>query len=164
MPAIDPAELGRLFEANGAKLVLYARQWLGAGPAEDVVQDVFIRLMSQRRTPANERAWLFRAVRNAAISQIRWQSRRNKYEQHLVADQSGWFAGRADDPIDAEAVRKALGSLTDDQREVVVLRIWGGLTLHEVADVVARPISTVFSRYRSALAQLRRKLERYHAK
>ena len=57
---IDPATLGGWFDAYGAALVLYARQWLDRGAAEDVVQDVFVRLMAQPggQRPAHLRAWL----------------------------------------------------------------------------------------------------------
>ena len=164
MTSIDTKELGHLFEVNGAKLVLYARQWFDRQLAEDIVQEVFIRLMAQRRMPTNVRAWLFRATRNAAVSRVRSERRRKKREKQRAADRSNWFNPGPDNSIDAGTIQAALDLLTEGQREVVVLRIWGGLTLQEAADIVGRPVSTVFSRYRSALAQMRRKLESSDAK
>jgi len=66
MAAIDPRELGRLFDAHGDALVLYARQWLEPGLAEDVVQDVCIVLAVQPQARAQPRAWLVRPAGNAA--------------------------------------------------------------------------------------------------
>src|SRR5712675_1916187 len=66
---IDPGQLARSFDAHAATLILFARQWLERAAAEDVVQDVFVSLMAQHRLPPdNFKAWLFKAVRNAAIS------------------------------------------------------------------------------------------------
>ena len=73
---IDPAKLALWFEAHAAVLVLYARQWLDRGRAEDVVQEAFVRLMAQRTDPNNVRAWLHATVRNAAIDEARAVSRR----------------------------------------------------------------------------------------
>ena len=85
MPSIDPAKLGSWFDAYAGRLVLYARQWLEAQWAEDVVQDVFIRLMAQSREPDNVKSWLFAAVRNAAISAFRSESaRRNRAYFRLI--------------------------------------------------------------------------------
>jgi len=78
MGSIDPAGLSGWFDAYGRALVLYARQWLTVEPAEDVVQEVFVRLLSQRRAPVNVKSWLFRSVRNAAVSRLRSEHRRRK--------------------------------------------------------------------------------------
>lgn len=159
MGPIDASQLSRWFTAYGPALVLYARQWLDAARAEDAVQDVFVRLMSQGSSPARVKAWLFRSVRNAAISQLRSQARRRKRERRVAADRPEWFEGGGDDLIDAGAVQAALAGLPEQQREAIVLRIWAGMTLNEIADVVGQPISTMFSRYRAGLAGIRRRME-----
>lgn len=159
MGQIDPGDLSRWFEGYGTLLVLYARQWLEAGQAEDAVQDVFVRLISQPRPPECAKAWLFRSVRNAAISRLRSRRRRHRRRQRLAEDLPRWFDPRPDDLLDAEAVQAALASLPAGQREAIVLRIWAGMTLRETADVTGQPISTVFSRYRAGLAALRQRME-----
>jgi RNA polymerase sigma-70 factor (ECF subfamily) len=53
------------------------------------------------------------------------------------------------------AVEQAMATLPSEQREVVVLHIWGGLTFQEVAGVLAIPANTAASRYRYALSKLR---------
>ncbi len=159
MGSIGGAELARWFEAHGRALVLYARQWLARESAEDVVQEVFCRLARQRRAPADVRAWLFRAVRNAALNQVRSQRRRRRHHRRAAEQQTEWFEPQPGDPIDARAAQAALESLPPAQREVVVLRIWAGMSLREIADVVGRPVSTVFSRYRAALNAMRERME-----
>jgi hypothetical protein len=59
----DPAALGDWFDAHGAALVVYARQWLDRPAAEDVVQEGFVRLITEpaRQRPGNVCAWLYRA-------------------------------------------------------------------------------------------------------
>jgi len=159
MGQIEPSQLSRWFDACGPGLVLYARQWLPVGSAEDVVQDVFVRLASQRASPANVKAWLFRSVRNAAISRLRSRKRRASRERHAAAAQPGWFEQRPDELIDPTAAQEAVASLPDEQREVIVLRIWCGMTLQEIAGIVVQPVSTLFSRYQAGLSAVRRSLE-----
>ena len=156
---IDPGQLGRLFEQWGGQLGLYARQWLDGALAEDVVQDAFVKLMSQRESPENVRAWLFRVVRNEAISRLRRQKSRKAYVERVSAEQVSWFESRADDLIDAETAQQAVESLSVEQREVVVLRIWGEMSLKEIAEIVGRPVSTVHSRHTAALAAMREYME-----
>jgi len=157
---IDPAQLARTFDAHAGALILFARQWLGSGAAaEDVVQDVFATLLAQRRAPDNMKAWLFKAVRNAAVSQTRSASRRSRREIKLAMDRPDWFEIRPEDLIDALSAQEAMASLPPEQREVIVMRIWGQMTLAEIADVTGLPTSTLFSRYRAGLSEIKRIME-----
>lgn len=159
MASIDPTELSTLFDAHAGGLALYARQWLEPAAAEDVVQEVFVQLMAQRRPPDKVKAWLFRSVRNAAISELRRRRRRQKHEVRSTAGRAGWFEDRPEALIDGATVEASLASLPDEDREIVMLRIWGQMTLQEIADTVGSSVSTVFHHYRAGLAAIRRKLE-----
>jgi RNA polymerase sigma factor (sigma-70 family) len=152
------ATVTELFKAHSAALLLYARQWLDAVGAEDVVQDVFARLLAGGRIPTEPRTWLFRCVRNAAISAWRSQRRRGLREQAAAAVE--WFIPSPADRFDARMAQEALGALAERQREIVVLRIWSDLTLGEIRDVTGLPVSTIHEQYRVALRALREKLER----
>lgn len=153
----DEAELTRWFEAHAASLVLYARQWLRRGAAEDAVQEVFVRLLLQPARPRNVKAWLYRAVRNEAISV--WRStRRREQRERVVSPGEAWFEPHDAAEIDAESVTNALAKLPPQEREIVVLRVWGGMTLQEVSDLVGAPVSTVYLHYRAALAKIRERL------
>ncbi|MCP4712131.1 MAG: RNA polymerase sigma factor [Planctomycetes bacterium] len=159
MAAMEPEQLSQYFAAYGRELVLYARQWVKTDQAEDAVQEVFIRLIKQAEPPRNVKAWLFRAVRNGAISQWRSQQRRIKHTEKHAAEQTGWFEIRPGDLIDAAAAQQVLETLPAEQREIVTLRIWGQMTLKEIAEVIDAPQSTVFSRYTAALEAIRKKME-----
>jgi RNA polymerase sigma-70 factor (ECF subfamily) len=158
----DPAKLADWFEAYAAALVLYARQWLDRERAEDVVQEVFVRLMGQRAEPPNVRAWLHASVRNAAIDESRAATRRRRREETAgaaAAERARWFEPRPGDLIDAGAAQQAMEKLPPRQREVVLLRLWSGMTLAEVSQVTGSAISTVHDDYRRSLEAIRGMME-----
>jgi RNA polymerase sigma-70 factor (ECF subfamily) len=153
------ASVTELFRALGPGLRLYARQWVDAAAADDVVQEVFVRLLSGGNPPEEPRTWLYRCVRNAAISASRSNRRRGEREQSVASDASPWFVPRHEDRLDARAAQQAMSELPAGQREIVILRIWSGLTLAEIREVTGLPTSTVHDQFRAALAALRACLE-----
>jgi RNA polymerase sigma-70 factor (ECF subfamily) len=68
------------------------------------------------------------------------------------------FVHRGGDKEAALSLQVALAELPDEQREVVVMRIWSGMTLDEIAAATEVSLNTVASRYRYALQKLRAKL------
>src|SRR5438552_6813919 len=101
---MDATVLGQLVDEHAAALELYARQWCAA--PEDVVQDAFLKLVKQRRLPRNVVPWLFRVVRNQAISHWRSAQRRRKHELRAAEQHSPHlFAGAAGELDGAEATR-----------------------------------------------------------
>jgi RNA polymerase sigma factor (sigma-70 family) len=155
----DPAQLAQGFDAHAPSLVLFARQWLNRAAAEDVVQDAFVSLMGQPKPPDNLKAWLFTAVRNAAISYARSQNRRVNREAQQAQRSTDYFESRPEDLIDAFTAQAALDALPPEQREVIVLRIWAQMTLAEITQVTGQPTSTLFSRYRAGLSEIKRIME-----
>ncbi len=151
------ARITELFRGLGPGLRLYARQWVDAAAADDVVQEVFVGLLASGKLPSEPRTWLYRCVRNGAISASRSRRRRESREQEVAADE--WFVPRPEDRIDARAAREAMEQLPGTQREVVILRIWAGLTLAEIGEVTELPTSTIHDRFRAALGAIREKLE-----
>src|SRR4029077_3170388 len=101
MQVMGPEPLGRLMDAHGAALVLYARQWC-ASP-EDVVQEAFVKLAVQRSPPAEVVGWLYRVVRNGALSAARAEQRRRRHETRAVAGAPAWFVPSDGEGLDAEA-------------------------------------------------------------
>jgi len=156
---IDPATASDWFSGLSPALVLYTRQLLPAGHAEDAVQEAFIRLLTRRTAPDNVKAWLFRCVRNLALSELRSGRRRRRREQSAAARRGECFRADSSIPIDAAAAAGALAALPSEQREIVVLRIWADLTLKEIAAIVHMPTTTVFRRYRQALAAIRERMK-----
>ena len=74
--------LGRLFDRYAASLALFARQWCHC--PEDVVQEALIELAAQARMPDDPAAWLYRVVRNKAITALRSRQRRRRHETALA--------------------------------------------------------------------------------
>lgn len=157
------SELGRLAQLvaeRSAGLALYARQWLDAASAEDVVQEALTALLTQARAPDDPIAWTYRAVRNAAIDHARAASRRRRREQIVAASRFEWFEPTADSLIDAQTAEEALRRLGPELREIVVLRIWAGLGLAQIGRIMQLSVTTVHERYVFALEQMRIALER----
>jgi RNA polymerase sigma-70 factor (ECF subfamily) len=152
---MDPADLTDCFDRDAAALLLYARQWLDHAAAEDVVQEAFVRLMLERRTPDNVRAWLYRATRNLAIALWRSTKRRQRRESIAARGEPVFEEHFAHD---ARIASRFLNELPDEQREVIVLRVWGQLKLAEIAAVMGLGVSSVFHHYQQGLREIRRKM------
>jgi RNA polymerase sigma factor (sigma-70 family) len=159
MTPSEAERLTRIVTERAAALVLYARQRLDAASADDAVQEAFAALLAERRPPDNPIAWMYRAVRNAAIDLSRSAERRRRREQSVAAARREWFDAQADARLDAAAAEDALRRLGPEQREIVVLRIWGELGFAAIAEVMQLATSTVHDRYRSALRELRTQME-----
>jgi RNA polymerase sigma factor (sigma-70 family) len=148
-------QLADLIDAHGAALVLFARQWCAA--PEDVVQDAFLRLAAGSSWPDDPVAWVYRAVRNRALDAGKADRRRLRREA-AVARPVRWFAEQAIEDLDAAAAVSALQALPGDQREVIVARLWGGMTLEQIAVVAGCSLSTVHRRFEAGIAGLRERL------
>jgi RNA polymerase sigma-70 factor, ECF subfamily len=151
-------DLAAWFEAHNRPLALYARQWLDDAAAADVVQDAFVKLLAQKRRPENVRGWLFRAVRNAALDEIRRRRIRAHHAGAVAASRSMWFQPGDDEEHDALAAQAALKRLPPEQGELIVMRIWGRMTYEQMAGVTGESVSAVYSRCSAALETLRRKM------
>lgn len=149
-------EVSRLYDRHGPALVAYARSFLSdVAGAEDAVHMVFLKLLrGDVAAPESPAAYLYRAVRNAALNCKRDASR----ESTTLADDS-CFVHRGGDTEAALTLQNALRELPEEQREVVVMRIWSGMTLEEIGAAIGVSINTAASRYRYALAKLREQFD-----
>jgi RNA polymerase sigma-70 factor (ECF subfamily) len=102
-------------------------------------------------------AWLYRVVRNRAIDAGRSERRRQRREA-AASRPEHWFAEPSIDGLDADAAVAALESLPPEQREVIVARLWGGMTLEQVAAVAGCSVSSAHRRYEAGIAALRKQL------
>lgn len=154
----------RTFERLAPQLVLYARQLVPSkADAEDVVQLAFVRWW--RRFPEGDNQHiplLYAAVRTIALDQIRSEGRRTTREAKsdiaLESEDAPTFDPMPEQRETAAILEQALQSLSKEQREVVTLHLWGGLTFKEIAAVAGESINTVAGRYRYALNNLQKKL------
>jgi RNA polymerase sigma-70 factor (ECF subfamily) len=145
--------LQRFYETHRQALFTYALSRTGQREAaEDLVQDVFMKLLDQRiRLPLQLRPYVFRMIRNAVIDQARHnQSRPSEtwFDLDLLP---------ADSP-DRELMPwllQGLDTLDENQREVIVLKTLDGLSFREIALVLDKPAGTVASLHRRGIEQLR---------
>jgi RNA polymerase sigma-70 factor (ECF subfamily) len=155
MQPMEPMTLGLLYRKHAPALRLYARQW--AGHSEDIVQDAFVRLAQQTPPPIRVLPWLYRVVRNQALSDHRQALRRRRREEIRSAS-AAWFS-RAEDRLDAQEATRLLSELALEYREVIVARLWGELTFADIAELVGCSLPTAHRRYQTGLSQLRERLE-----
>src|SRR6266852_3759286 len=146
MPRIALEELSRLYREHAPALRLYARQWQADG--EDLVQDAFVKLAQQSPVPEKILPWLYRVVRNGVLAAGRGAARRRQRQDRVRAPEA-WFA-TDDDQLDGKEATRLLIELPLEQREVLVARVWGGLTFDEVARLAGCSLPTAHRRYQAA--------------
>jgi RNA polymerase sigma-70 factor (ECF subfamily) len=152
---MGPHEFARLVDQHGPALMLYARQWCAV--PEDVVQDAFLKLIALADPPREIVPWLYRVVRNGALDAGKIARRRQQREQ-AVARPERWFVEEAVDGLDAETAVAALERLPLEQREVIVARLWGGLSFEQIAGIAGCSASTAFRRFSTGIETLRQEL------
>jgi len=154
----DPEALPGLYRRHSGPLYLYACSLLrDPDGAEDLVQEAFVRLLSAGPGPLRDsvRPFLYAIVRNLA----RDASRRSRIERgHAPAIALRAARTETADPASLKRLEKvvagALEQLPEEQREAVVLKVYGGLTFEEIAELVGIPQGTAISRYRYAVEKL----------
>jgi RNA polymerase sigma-70 factor (ECF subfamily) len=163
----DVAAFAILYDRYAPRVYAWSAHVLGTAEAEDVVQDVFTRLWNKAAQFDAKRgrfAWWFIAV---ARHQIGGQLRRRTLRQRIVAaDEIDRVIANAPDRgagpdelawthEETEEVRRALGSLPDEQRRVILLAYFAGLSQSEIATLTGTPLGTVKKRTRLAFQKLR---------
>ncbi|MCX7623053.1 MAG: sigma-70 family RNA polymerase sigma factor [Thermomicrobium sp.] len=129
--------------------------------AEDITQELFLQLWQYPELYDAERGrfapWFLRAARNRAIDALRRRQRDRRLGERL----HGASVDERDDPDDAAVageeaarVRRTLADLDGEQRQVIELAYFGGLTQREIAEHLGIPLGTVKTRVRTALRRL----------
>jgi RNA polymerase sigma-70 factor (ECF subfamily) len=155
----DAAAFAELYDACADRLHHYLTVRLGArDEADDVLQETFVRLVRTRqrlRQVEDLTAYVFTAARNEAS---RHGGRKARAARHCVPLRAEDLFSQGSDAgarEAAEVVAVALRGLSAEQREVVELKIYGGLTFREIARVTGVPLPTAATRYRAALERLK---------
>lgn len=179
LQSTDDQLVGRLAGGDAAALEMlydrYVRQCFGLALrivgdprlAEEIVQEVFLKLWTQPYRYTSERgqfaSWLLSLVHHRSIDETR---RRSRTEVALDSPGAGSFLDTEPAP-DADpgeqvwlaeqqrTVRRALADIPDNQREVLELAYYGGLSQSEIAARLGQPLGTVKTRMRSGLQRLR---------
>ena len=155
------------FAELGPGLVLFARQFVRSiADAEDIVQDAFVRFWRKQHS-ANDppspgfcvasRGLLYATVRSVALDLLRRDARRARREASASADMEQTTEPQFDfDDGSQRALAAAIDLLPVEQREVLVMKIWNELTFAEIASALSISQNTAASRYRYALAALKK--------
>ena len=141
-----------LYRAKASELILYGRALgLSHGEAEDVLQETFVALMQRSQPPELPEHYCVRSFRNRALNYRRSLWRRLTRE----LESARWFErSPAESPEEREAMR-GLAALPQNQREVIVLKIWHKHTFEEIGELLEVSPNTAAGRYRYGLQKLR---------
>lgn len=152
----DSAAFAELYDACADRLHPYLVALLGSpADADDVVQETFVRLVRLRKKLAeveNLAAYVFTVARHEAA---RLQKQRGRQLRMAMTNDFGASYDDAPARDAADTIQAALARLPDEQREIVELNTYAGLTLREIAEIIDVPAGTVATRYRTAIARLR---------
>jgi RNA polymerase sigma-70 factor, ECF subfamily len=129
----------------------------------DLLQEIFVKLTREPKLLSGvreERAFLIRLAHNAAIDLIRRRGTRERTKENFAAEMVSIFAPteNLDEEIFRNELAEALGELPEEQRAVVHLKLWEGLTFEKIAIVLDISPNTAASRYRYGLDKLRERL------
>jgi RNA polymerase sigma-70 factor (ECF subfamily) len=153
----------RLYEEHAGPLLAFLVYRTGSRPlAEDVLADTFEKVLTARRRfdprKASEKTWLYAIALNC----VRDHARRSSAEQRAVervATPAGPDAGGFDLVEDRDSLARAMGALTDEEREAIALRYGSDLTVPEIAKLLDEKLTTVEGRVYRALRKLREELD-----
>ena len=139
-------------------LLLFARQQARCeADAQDLVQEAVIESWQrQSKGSPPPMGMVFATIRRRAIDLGRSQDRRTGRELAAMVDgPQFWFDSSAEERERSRMIQQSMKQLTEIYREVITLKIWGGLTFAQIAEVLQIPANTAASRYRYGLEELR---------
>jgi RNA polymerase sigma-70 factor (ECF subfamily) len=167
MPPPDPLET--LYQDHAPALFRFLIRLTGnEAEVKDILQEIFIRLAKSPGILDNidsPRAYLFRMAHRHAIDRMRREQTRQHYDLQARQEGESHFSPQASSQDDAwrrKLLGDSLSALPHEQKAVVLLKIWEGLTFAKIAEVLDIPADTAASRYRYALDKLRDALRPLH--
>jgi RNA polymerase sigma-70 factor (ECF subfamily) len=161
----DQAALGALYDSTNRLVYGLILRVLGdSSTAEEVLLDVYTQVWRQAASYDTGRgsplAWLTTIARSRAIDRLRsgWQDQQRKEPLDLLTDRETGAASPEEMTVASERqrfVRSALTLLSPEQREVIELAYYGGLSHSEIAAKLNQPLGTVKTRTRLGMIKLR---------
>ncbi|MEY2407552.1 MAG: hypothetical protein QOF48_222 [Verrucomicrobiota bacterium] len=161
---MPPPDLESLYDEHAAAVFAFLLNVTrNEADTRDLMQELFIKLAQQPellRGVRNVRSFLLRLSHNASIDAMRRRGAREKKHDDLAGESDGIFVAslQTDEAAFRDAVSSALGQLPAEQRAVVHLKLWEGMTFEAIADALGLPANTAASRYRYGLDKLREQL------
>ena len=124
--------------------------------AEDVVQDVFLKMLKSDDFDAvgNVRAYILQMVRNEALMLLRKRSREELTEDVIADRDAAWQESSLQE--DVAVIRSAIERLEADERDIFTLHVNGELGFEEIAGIMNMSLPAAYRRYRKALKKLRK--------
>ena len=165
----DRGALEALYDKYGGAVYSLAMRMLSdSGAAQEVTQDTFFNVWRRASSYHSQRgkvtSWLFSIAHHRTIDELRRRRRAQSQVQYGV-DLTNKPSDGADDPVayataqyERSQLKDALHTLRVEQREVVVLAYFGGLTHSEIAKHLDQPLGTVKTRMRLGLRRMREAL------
>ena len=151
---IDRDQIRKLYEQHSRGLFAYACSFVSSfASAEDALHQVFERMLrGDLEIEGPPVPYLYRAVRNVALNQIRNRSREVRLEDSWLDSPSGMEQAGFE-------LQSSLQELPDEQREIILLHLWAGLSFEEVGAALGISPNTAASRYRYGLSKLREQFQ-----
>lgn len=144
---------------SGLLLGLVSRIVHEGATAEEVVQDVFLRVWSKASSYQSDRAsvltWMVRIARNRALDALRKGARAQPHPWELLGPENRDPESSLEFAGDQEAVRQAVATLSPEQRRALSLAFYEGQTHLQIAAALGEPLGTIKSRIRDGLRKLR---------
>lgn len=154
-----PDEWRDWLRENGGRFLLYARQQTRTDQdAEDVLQDSLVESWKRAGGQPND-ALIYATIRRRAIDLARSMDRRVVREEEHGTPEESHFSPDVEQRETQRLLELAVNALPPNYREVVSLKVWGGLTFQQIAELTGVPLNTAASRYRYALSELRTNLK-----
>jgi RNA polymerase sigma-70 factor (ECF subfamily) len=159
----DEASLATLYDRyHLLALSLALRVVNDRGRAQDVVQDAFLsvwrKAASYEAGRGSVKTWLASIVRNRAIDVVRARRESDADDEAVLLglrDTAPSVVDQVSAALDAEAIRAAVSTLGDEQRQAVTLAYFEGRSHTEIAEVTGLPLGTVKGRIRLAMQRMR---------
>ena len=167
----DREALARFYDETSGVLFSTAVRILGDAPeAEEVIQDVFLQIWNKAATFDGTLGvpfqWALAITRNRCIDRLRIRKRKSLLMGELTeaatveaAASTGGQERLSGDEV--TAVRSAVKDLPAEQRQAIEMAFFGGMTHHEIAEMLKQPLGTIKARIRRGMLKLRENLRAY---
>jgi RNA polymerase sigma-70 factor (ECF subfamily) len=152
-----------LYDRHAARVYALALRMLGEQmAAEEVVQDTFMKLWTRADTFSPQKgallAWLLTIARRTALDRIRLENRRPEFGSSTDPEDTWRLSADPDSQTEEARWRSlhfALQDLPDEQRQVIELAYYHGMSQSQIAEYLVSPLGTVKTRLRLGMEKLR---------
>lgn len=162
----DEDAFHRLHKRFSDKTLSYLKGLLDEATAWDIQQDVWLSVylkISELIKPTRFKTWLYRLTHNKAIDYLRWKQKRFDLKESITSELGDRISKISLDVLfeedNTQEIKAILQKLPTNQREVILLNYWEGMSYKEIAMIVGCPVGTVRSRIYHAKQKLKEMLD-----